>query len=238
MKSLNNPTTTEIQSMFDKLAYRYDLFNHLTSLGLASRWRKETLAPLKEGMRVLDLGCGTGDLSLAAVRKLKGGGEVIGLDFSEKMLEVAARRYEKLGRNGFAKLRLVLRRAEELPIEEVPYDLMVSGFVLRNLYENIDVILRGAYRSLKEGGMISFLDITEPSNPAPAFLWKCYMHTFGAFYGKMLFGRDYPMFYLTQSAGRFPKADAFVKKLAEVGFKEIRTKSFLCGVITLYQAKK
>ena len=232
------PDSDYIQNMFNRLAVRYDLFNHLTSFGLASFWRREALAPLRPGMRVLDLGCGTGDLALGAVRRLNGSGEVVGLDFSEKMLFFAQKRYEKTGLNGHHKIRWALKKAEDLPIESEPYDLVVSGFVLRNLYQNIDLILKGVYRSLKPGGKISFLDITEPQKKWVGALWKFYMTTFTALYGRVLFGKDYPMFYLTESAKRFLNAAEFSRKLGETGFQDVRTRSHLFGVITIYQARK
>ena len=233
-----NPSAHYIQAMFDRLAVRYDLFNHLTSLGLASLWRKETLKPLKPGMRVLDLGCGTGDLAIDAIKKIGASGEVVGLDFSENMLALAQKRYQKLGFNGRHRFRLVLKKAEELPIEAEPFDLVVSGFVLRNLYENIDPILDGVYRSLKPGGQISFLDITEPPNIASRLFLEFYMNTAVALYGKILFGKDYPAQYLTESAKRFFKSKDFIEKLKAKGFKEVSARSFMMGVITLYQARK
>ena len=116
--------------------------------------------------------------------------------------------------------------------------MVVSGFVLRNLYANIDKILDGVHESLKDGGMISFLDITEPVSSWVGSLWKVYMNTVAAFYGKMLFGKNYPALYLTESAERFVKAPDFVKKLEATGFREARTQSFMLGVVTLYQAVK
>ena len=232
------PDSQYIQTMFNRLAGRYDLFNHLTSLGLATRWRRQTLEPLKPGMRVLDLGCGTGDLALDAIRKIGFSGEVVGLDFSERMLLFAKKRYDKLGLTGDHRFRLVLKKAEELPIEPEPYDLVVSGFVLRNLYENIDPILTGVYQTLKPGGTISFLDITEPENFLVRGLWRFYMNTVVAFYGKLLFGKDYPAFYLTDSAKRFLRAADFTEKLRAKGFKDVRARSFMFGTVTLYQASK
>ena len=233
-----NPDQRFIQGMFNELAPRYDLFNRLTSMGMASFWRRETLVPLRKGMRILDLGCGTGDLALAAMKKLEGQGEVVGLDFSPRMLEFAAHRQRKMGWNGSYRIRWILKRAEELPIENEPYDLVVSGFVLRNIYENIGDILQGVYRSLKRDGRISFLDITEPGNRAVKFLWEFYMSTFAELYGKLLFGKAYPSYYLIDSAKRFLKPKEFSRKLEDAGFKEVKSKSFLFGVITLYQAVK
>jgi demethylmenaquinone methyltransferase / 2-methoxy-6-polyprenyl-1,4-benzoquinol methylase len=224
--------------MFDRLAVRYDLFNHLTSMGMAGRWRQEALRPLSPGMRVLDLGCGTGDLALDAIKKVGTDGEVIGLDFSENMLALAGKRYEKLRFNGGHRFRLVLKKAEELPIEKEPYDLVVSGFVLRNLYENIDPILNGVHRSLKNGGRISFLDITEPKNFLIRAFWRFYMNTVVELYGKLLFGKDYPSTYLTQSANRFLKPEDFAEKLRSRGFEQVRVRSFMLGIIVLYQAVK
>ena len=245
-----------IQNMFSRLAFRYDLFNHLTSLGMATHWRKETLKPLKAGMRVLDLGCGTGDLALGAIQKIGGFGEVVGLDFSQAMLDVANERYKTLLRrgtgsacrvgahgraplrNGRPNLRWVMGKAEDIPFEPEPYDLVVSGFVLRNLYENIDAILTGVYQALKPSGEISFVDITEPDNALIRSLWRCYMNTIVAFYGRILFGRDYPRLYLTESAKHFFRSGAFVQKLKQKGFRGVHARPLMLGVVTLYQAVK
>ena len=133
MANVKRPSSKFIQEMFDGLAQRYDLFNHLTSAGLAVLWRKEVLKSLQPGMRVLDLGCGTGDLTLGAIKKVRPSGEVTGLDFSKNMLQVAKRRMDKWGLNGDSPVHFICDRAEALPIETEPYDAVISGFVLRNL---------------------------------------------------------------------------------------------------------
>ena len=238
MRAASQPDSKFIRNMFDDLAHRYDLFNLLTSAGMAKSWRRKTLEPIRDGMRVLDLGCGTGDLSLEAAMRLKSAGEVVGLDFSKKMLEVAAQRYRKIGSPMNGRFRLVQRPAEELPIEPQPYDLVVSGFVLRNLYQNIDTILAGVHRSLKPGGQIRFLDITEPPGPVRLKLWRFYMNTLVELYGRALFGKNFPPHYLTESANRFVKPPEFVAKLEQAGFKDVTTKKFMMGVIVLYSARK
>ncbi len=233
------PDSQYIQDMFDRLSGRYDLFNRLTSFGQDSAWRKKALEPLKEGMRMLDLGCGTGDLSLMAASRFPNHGtQIVGIDFSEKMLERAAERLQKNPRLRDSEVTFLKRRAEDLPMERECYDLVVSGFVLRNIYENIDWVLKGVYQSLKDGGQISFLDITEPSNPIQRGLWQFYMHTVVALYGKILFGKDYPVDYLTASAQRFVKPPDFVKKLETAGFKQTKVRKFMMGSIVLYQAAK
>ncbi len=233
------PDQIRIQSIFNRLSDRYNLFNRLTSFGLDGYWRSKALKPLKTGMRVLDLGCGTGDLSLEVAKRLQGNGEVVGLDFSENMLAVARQCALKMGVFSENKtLRFEQRRAEDLPFEKEPYDLVLSAFVLRNIYENIDSILQGIYDSLKTGGEISLLDFTEPPNPFLKKMWQTYMNTVAAFYGKLLFGKDFPLFYMTDSAERFLKAPEFAQKLEQTGFKNITVKKFMSGIIVLYQAKK
>ena len=238
MHAVSKPDSTFIQSMFDRLAGRYDLFNLLTSMGMAKSWRDKALEPLREGMRMLDLGCGTGDLMLGAAARLRSKGEVVGLDFSEKMLQVAHRRYESAGSPMNGRFHLVCKAAEELPIEREPYDLVVSGFVLRNLYENIDAILGGVRRSLKPGGQISFLDITEPPGKVRLALWRFYMNTLVELYGKALFGKDFPPHYLTESADRFVKPPEFIEKLRARGFENVAVQRFMMGAIVLYRARK
>ena len=228
------PDQKTIQGMFDRLSGRYDLFNRLTSLGLDALWRQKALSVVKPGMRVLDLGCGTGDLTLAAAKRLRGRGEAIGLDFSQNMLALAQKRAENQGLD----IRFERRSAEEIPFEPKPYDAVVSGFVLRNIYENIDPILRGVYDSLRHGGAISFLDFTEPPGKTRKKFWQWYMNHIVAFYGRTLFGKDYPEFYMTDSAARFLKAPEFVKKLQTAGFENITTKKFMMGIIVLYQGNK
>lgn len=190
-------------------------------------------------MRILDIGCGTGDLSLLAVKRLKGHGEIVGLDFSEKMLEIAEKRYQNLSlSSGKAVLRFVCRRAEELPFEQKPYDLAVSAFVLRNLYENMDAILSGVFEALRPGAQIAFLDFTEPPGRLRLWLWRMYMQTAAAVYGNLLFGKDYPKNYMTESAQRFLKAPAFAEKLREIGFENVTAQKFMMGIIVLYRAAK
>jgi demethylmenaquinone methyltransferase / 2-methoxy-6-polyprenyl-1,4-benzoquinol methylase len=227
----------DIQNTFDRLAPRYDLFNRLISLGMDNSWRCKTLEGLAEGIRVLDLGCGTGDLSLAAARRLGPRGEVVGLDFSRAMLAVAERRYEALGRPLNGRFKLVQKSAEELPLAEAPFDLVLSGFVLRNLPE-IDRVLIGVRESLKPGGEIRLLDFTEPSGPFSRGFFHGYMNMAGLLYGRLLFGKDFPAGYMAESARRFDKPEEFVEKLKKTGFKEARAERFWFGMVVLYKAKR
>ena len=191
------------------------------------------------GMRVLDLGCGTGDLLLGAAKKIGTRGEIIGLDFSEKMIEMARQRVRQKGLDqGGPVIRFENRPAQDIPFEAAPYDRVISGFVLRNIYENIDEILQGVQESLKKGGQIRFLDFTEPPGKIRRALWRVYMNTVAAFYGKILFGKDFPAQYMTDSARRFAKAPEFEEKLRRAGFVNVSSQKFMMGIIVLYRGQK
>ncbi len=230
------PNAAYIESMFDRMARRYDTFTLLTGFGQAQRWRAAALADIRPGMRVLDIGCGTGDLTLDALDRVGPTGGVVGLDFSAQMLEVAASKHRRRIGPAAGTLRLVRRCAEDLPMGSERFDCVVSGFVLRNLYERIDRILVGIRQSLHQGGEIRFLDLTEPEQWPLDVFFRWYLMIFAGLYGAFLFGKDYPIPYLPDSAKRFLKARDFTKKLTDAGFSQVRMRSFMFGTVTLYQA--
>ena len=238
MARVQSPSSQEIQDLFENLAPRYDLFNDFTSLGLARSWRKKALSGLCPGMKVLDLGCGSGDLAIAAARRVYPGGEVLGLDFSKTMLEVARRRAALLPGSLRDRLHFLNENAQNLPLEEKNFDVIVSGFVLRNLYANIDQILQGILLSLKKGGQIRLLDMTLPKSRPGVFLFKFYMNHVAAFYGRLLFGKNFPTHYIAESAERFFKAEEFVGRLRTAGFAGVRSQNLFLGMVTLYEGHK
>ena len=225
-----------VRRMFDRLSGRYDLFNRLSSLGLDAVWRKRALAPLRSGMSVLDLGAGTGDLALAALRGLQGNGRVAGLDFSGPMLTEARKKEALMRLQG--SVHWVLKRAEEIPFEAERYDLVVSGFVLRNIAHHIKEILAGVRSAMKEGGQISFVDLTLPSNPVFRLLGNLYLKGFVGALGRLIFGDAYPALYLKESMNRFYRPEELLVLLKKAGFRELEARSYLFGMVTHYLGRK
>lgn len=233
------PGSAYIRAMFDSFARRYDIFSWLIGMGQAGRMRREALRHAKPGLHVLDLASGTGDLAVEAARRTGPGGSVTALDFSAPMLDSARRKFERRipppMRSGF---ETVHRSAEELPLEGRTFDLIVSGYALRNMYENIEHILQGVRDSLAPGGRIAFLDLTEPAGPVRRFLFRGYLYLFVGLYGVLLFGKKYPVSYLPDSAGRFFRAGEFADFLRRAGFSDVTARPFMLGAVTLYEASR
>ena len=200
-------------------------------------WRSKVLQDIPANARVLDIGCGTGDLSLEAAKRVAPRGEVVGLDFSSKMLEMAEKRYQALGRPLNGQFKLVQKSAEELPLDGKPFDLVLSGFVLRNLPQ-IDRVIAGIWNSLKRGGQLRLLDFTEPRGNISRALFHAHMNTYGVFFGRLLFGKDFPAGYMAESAKRFLKPEQFVEKLKLAGFSDARAERFWFGAVVIYRATR
>jgi len=181
----------------------------------------------------LDIGCGTGELAFAAARKMRSG-RVTGIDSSEAMLAVARKKLARFPRKG-PEIRLIHKSAEELPFEKERYDLVVSAFVLRNL-PNLRRILSGALETLRDNGVVRFMDLTEPDKSLSA--WRFYMKTYVNFCGKAVFGRDYPSEYLAESARVFLSPSQMTGELMAAGFTSVSITRWACGAIVLYQAAK
>jgi demethylmenaquinone methyltransferase/2-methoxy-6-polyprenyl-1,4-benzoquinol methylase len=215
--------------MFSRLAPRYDVFNRWASLGLHAFWRKRVVDRLHAGEDVLDLGCGTGDLALLAADK---GCRVVGLDFSEEMLEIARRRG--------LHLEWIRAEASRIPLPDGRFDAIVSAFLLRNLYRSgaWDVTLTETGRLLKKGGRLIFLDLSLPGNPLLRLGHAVYLRTILPLVGRIAAGARWPGRYLTASIEEFPPASAIRVSLESAGFQDPGIESFCGGVVSLVTAIK
>ena len=189
----------EVQSMFDRIAPVYDAMNHSMTAGLDRRWRRLTAqAVVRPGDRVLDACCGTGDLALAAARA--GAREVVGLDFSEPMLQRARRK--KLVTQ--CHLDWVNGDLLALPFEDGSFDAATVGFGVRNV-EDLDRAITELRRVLRPGGHLGILEITRPRGVLAPF-YKLWFDGLIPLAGK-LFRGGAAYAYLPASVRRFPGPD-------------------------------
>ncbi len=218
-------TPDAVRRMFDRIAPVYDVMNRVMTVGLDRRWRRRTVrAVVTPGDRVLDACCGTGDLAVLAVER---GATVVGLDFSEPMLERARRKS--------SAVEWLRGDLLALPLEDESFDAAVIGFGVRNV-DDLDAGLRELRRVLKPGGRLGILEITRPRGPLRLF-YSVWFDRIVPFLGKLLPGGD-AYTYLPASVRRFPDADELVRRLHGVGFGLAGYNLMGGGIVALHQATK
>jgi demethylmenaquinone methyltransferase/2-methoxy-6-polyprenyl-1,4-benzoquinol methylase len=214
--------------MFDDVVGRYDLLNRVLSLGLDRRWRLATARAVRSspGQLVLDLGCGTGDLSLVLARS---GADVIGVDLSAGMLAEARRKTA-------GRVRLVRSSAFDLPFAEAIFAGAVSGFVLRNL-NDLPRAFAELARVVQPEGTIALLDITEPRSPLLRRAFDAYFGTVAPALGSLVGKRD-AYRYLVRSLAQLPPPTEVRGLLEGAGFERPRARPVTGGLVTLFTARR
>jgi demethylmenaquinone methyltransferase/2-methoxy-6-polyprenyl-1,4-benzoquinol methylase len=216
--------------MFAGIAGRYDLLNHLLSGNVDKRWRHlvaRTLQPTLSGARVLDVACGTGDLSLVLARA--GAGEVVGLDFCRPMLEIARRKAEADGQ----EIPFVEGDALRLPFEDGSFDVVTIAFGLRNL-AGVAEGLRELLRVLKPGGRAAVLEFSTPVVPGFRALFGFYFTRVLPVVGGMVSGERGAYEYLPDSVSRFPDQKRLAELMRGAGFEEVGYRNLTGGVAALH----
>jgi demethylmenaquinone methyltransferase / 2-methoxy-6-polyprenyl-1,4-benzoquinol methylase len=211
-----------VRTMFDRIAPVYDVMNRVMTVGLDRRWRRLTAeASVRPGDRVLDACCGTGDLALAALQA--GAGEVVGLDFSEPMLERARRKSDAV--------EWVRGDMLALPFPDGSFDAVTVGFGVRNV-EDLEAGLRELRRVLRSGGRIGVLEITRPSGLLRPF-FRLWFDVLIPLAGKVLpGGKAYT--YLPASVRRFPGPDDLSAVMDRAGFGGVAYRRLGGGIVALH----
>jgi demethylmenaquinone methyltransferase/2-methoxy-6-polyprenyl-1,4-benzoquinol methylase len=208
--------------MFDRIAPVYDAMNRVMTVGLDQRWRRVTVREaVRPGDRVLDACCGTGDLGVAA--RGAGAGSVVGVDFSERMLERARRKAPEL--------EWVPADVLALPFEDASFDAAVVGFGVRNV-EDLEAALRELRRVLRPGGRLGVLEITTPRGILRPF-YRLWFDRIVPLLGRLLPGGD-AYTYLPASVRRFPGPEDLAELLGSCGFAGVRFKLFAGGIVALH----
>jgi demethylmenaquinone methyltransferase/2-methoxy-6-polyprenyl-1,4-benzoquinol methylase len=210
-----------VRRMFDRIAPVYDVMNRVMTAGLDRRWRRITIEEtVRAGDRTLDACCGTGDLAIEAQRA---GADVVGLDFSERMLERARRKAPEL--------EFVRGDALALPFEDGSFDSATVGFGVRNV-EDLEAGLRELRRVLRPGGRLGILEITTPTGRLAPF-YRVWFDKVVPLLGKLLPGGS-AYTYLPASVRRFPVPAGLAALLEASGFAEVRYRTFAGGIVALH----
>jgi demethylmenaquinone methyltransferase/2-methoxy-6-polyprenyl-1,4-benzoquinol methylase len=208
--------------MFDRIAPVYDLMNRVMTAGLDRRWRRITVEQaVRPGDRVLDACCGTGDLAIAA--RGHGAGAVVGLDFSEQMLERARRKD--------GEIEWLQGDVLALPFEDASFDSATVGFGIRNV-DDLEAGLRELRRVLRDGGRLAILEITTPRGVLAPF-YRVWFDRVVPLLGRVLPGGD-AYTYLPASVRRFPLPEELSRLLEANGFEAVRFRLFAGGIVALH----
>lgn len=217
---------TQVQAMFDRIAGVYDLMNSVMTAGLHQRWRERAvdLAHVERGDRALDVATGTGDLALALERRVGPAGEVIGSDFSERMLELARRKT--------ADVRFEAANALALPYDDDSFDAATVGFGARNFADLAGGLAEMA-RVVRPGGRVVVLEITTPQRPPLSWFFRLWFDRVVPALGRLAGDPD-AYSYLPGSVRRFPGPEELAHALAVAGLVDVRWVLTAGGIIALH----
>jgi demethylmenaquinone methyltransferase / 2-methoxy-6-polyprenyl-1,4-benzoquinol methylase len=227
---------SRISGMFDAIAGRYDLLNHLLSAGLDTQWRRRAIAALEltGRERVLDLCTGTADLAIAAMSAHPGAHRVVGLDFSGEMLRIGK---AKVDRAGIKNVCLLKSDATQIPLSDATMDVATIGFGIRNV-EQPAVACREIVRVLRPGGRLVILEFSLPRASVLRSLYSSYFRSILPFIGRLVSRHPTAYTYLPESVAAFPTPEEFSDDLRAAGFGTVRAAPLAFGIVYMFVAVK
>ena len=225
-----------IAAMFDRISPKYDALNHMLSLNIDKVWRKKTakIVSKTQPKAILDLATGTADLAIA-MAKHNPQAHIIGLDISEKMLEIGKEKVKL--QNLENQIELHHGDAASLPFEDARFDAVTVAFGVRN-FEDLDNSLSEMHRVLKTNGQAVILEFSMPERFPIKQLYNFYFKHLLPNIGKWVSKDGNAYSYLPHSVEKFPKPSDFCNILGSFGLKNCQIKPLSFGIATLYVANK
>ena len=236
MSDKESASTTEhahrVREMFAAIATRYDLLNHLLSGNIDKRWRRLVAQALRGKLvdgeaRILDVACGTGDLSLTLSQS--GDARIVGIDFCRPMLDIAA---TKSAKSGLA-LPFIEGDALRLPFADRSFEAATIAFGLRNL-SSVEAGIKELLRVLKPGGKVAVLEFSKPQAPVLRSLFKFYFTKLLPRFGGLISGSRSAYQYLPDSVSRFPDQEELAAMMKDAGFAEVSYQNLTGGIAALH----
>lgn len=230
-----------VQQMFNSIAPRYDLLNHVLSANVDRLWWRRTARRFRSILAnpdaaVLDICCGTGDMTMALLRhRPRGARPILAGDFARGMLSRGAEKFSAAKEDPGKPYAIPIEAdALHLPLKDASLNLIVTAFGFRNL-ANYEAGLREFHRVLKPGGQLGILEFSEPGGiigKAYAVYFRRVLPTIG----RLICGKDGPYNYLPTSVGNFPPPEQMLRLMRQTGFFGVEWRSYTFGIAGLYTA--
>jgi demethylmenaquinone methyltransferase/2-methoxy-6-polyprenyl-1,4-benzoquinol methylase len=220
-----------VREMFAKISPRYDVLNHLLSVNIDKRWRRRVVNQLKSSLptnaHVLDVGCGTGDLSLELFENTAA--QVTGIDFCAPMLNLAKAKAPQV--------QFIEGDALRLPFAEASFDGLTIGFALRNL-ASVERGLSELARVLKPNGTVAILEFSRPVVPLFGQLVRLYYRYLLPWIGGIVSGSRDAYEYLPDSISKFPDQQMLATMMREAGFEDVRFDNLSGGIAAMHTGRR
>lgn len=228
-------TPSRIAGMFDSIAPRYDLLNHVLSGGLDRRWRERAVAVVGvDGGRLLDLCTGTADVAITAARRSPRL-SVVGVDFAGEMLKRGLRKVREAGLD--RRIHLVRGDATRIPLDDRTCDGATIAFGIRNVAEPERALAELA-RVLRPGARLAILEFGQPRIPGVRTLYTWYFRYLLPLVGRFVSKHRSAYSYLPASVGTFPPPSEFARVIARHGFAKVRAVPLTMGIVYMYVAER
>lgn len=228
----------QVADMFNSISPKYDLLNHLLSLGIDIYWRKQAIKQLKkfhpQPSHLLDVATGTGDFALEAMKMIKPT-QITGVDISEGMLNVGKQKMKKLGLDD--RIFLQVGDSEDLPFEDNTFDSVIVAFGVRN-FENLEKGLAEIHRVLSKNGTLVVLEFSKPQGFPFKQLYNFYFKNILPLVGKLISKDQSAYTYLPESVQAFPDGEQFNTILKNLGYESVVCKPLTFGISSIYMGHK
>ncbi len=226
----------EVRDMFDNIAPKYDFLNHTLSFSIDRLWRKRVVRIVRRchPTHILDVATGTGDLAIEMARRMRNT-QVLGVDLSQEMLNVARRKVEAKGLDG----RVVLEQgdAEHLSVGTGVVDVATVAFGVRN-FQDLDAGLGELARTIKPGGKVVILEFSTPKNRIFGSLYGFYSRHILPGVGAAVSHDKRAYTYLPESVAEFPAPEKFIERMEQAGFKNCKARSQTFGIAQIYVGER
>jgi demethylmenaquinone methyltransferase/2-methoxy-6-polyprenyl-1,4-benzoquinol methylase len=236
--SLLDKRETRIRRMFNNIAPRYDMLNHLLSLNIDRywRWRTTRIVPPRGDAPILDVCTGTGDLALAYDRAAVGRLPIVGADFCHEMLVRAMQKADR--KRAAGRIRFIEADAQRLPFPDEHFQIACVAFGLRNVTDT-DRGIAEMVRVTRPGGRVAILEFSRPRGWFFGRMYHFYFRHLLPLVGRAVSGdRDDAYRYLPESVMEFPDGEALAERLRGHGLTDVRWHPLTFGIATLYVGVK